>query len=388
MVGAINAATTGNKTFEAFKALAATQPTSTTGGTSIVSSGVGAQATAGISSVPASSTTSGAPGASGTKAAAAASLFASRSWLDTPDGEVAFLRALIHRRPVGVSRHWTMIDIITSLKKTAPRPAFERMEVDQPWVKYNQLYNSDFLEEQPGAKDADATLTSTSTPSLSRESNFDLSILTRHDISFEKLQESRRLRSQSTAPSPPTSPVRDFPPPVISPVPTPRTAASSKKRKAGDEGFETSGGQAKKVVVEPEMKKIEDASSDVSELTDLEDEVEEEVLEDEADGERAEEGEDVEGDGEEEGTSAGGSTASAAQSPAADVGASSKRLFTRDETYAHLMSSGARIRALPSVKKKVTAPASSRSSKAAAAQSDASDKTPVARKKSTRRKVG
>ncbi|KAL8283218.1 hypothetical protein RQP46_005996 [Phenoliferia psychrophenolica] len=62
MVGAINAPATGNKTFDAYLALAKTQQQTTeaAGGTSVVSSGVGAVATGSLSSVAASSATTAA----------------------------------------------------------------------------------------------------------------------------------------------------------------------------------------------------------------------------------------------------------------------------------------------------------------------------------------
>jgi len=64
MVGSINAATTGNKTFADFKALAMSS-TSTPGSSSVISSGVGADASGAISSVAA-----GAATAAGTATAA------------------------------------------------------------------------------------------------------------------------------------------------------------------------------------------------------------------------------------------------------------------------------------------------------------------------------
>ena len=66
-------------------------------------------------------------------------------WLNTPDGEVAFFRALIDRRPVGTAKHWAMIDITLALKKTAPPPAYEKLPLQQPWEKYNAVYNSAYL---------------------------------------------------------------------------------------------------------------------------------------------------------------------------------------------------------------------------------------------------
>ena len=47
-------------------------------------------------------------------------------WLATDDGELAFFRTLIDRRPVGTAKHWAMIDITMALKRAAPPPHFER----------------------------------------------------------------------------------------------------------------------------------------------------------------------------------------------------------------------------------------------------------------------
>ncbi|KAM0756347.1 Cupredoxin [Meredithblackwellia eburnea MCA 4105] len=80
MVGSINAAVTGNKTFADFKALAMTQTTTGSGASSVVSSGVGAVATGSLTSVPASeasaaaSSTSSSSSSSTTKAGAASTV--------------------------------------------------------------------------------------------------------------------------------------------------------------------------------------------------------------------------------------------------------------------------------------------------------------------------
>lgn len=142
--------------------------------------------------------------------------------------------------------------------------------------------------------------------------DFSLEPLSRIDADFASLKRDRCLRADDATPSPAPSPMRDFPAPARGPstaAPSKAAAAGKKKRNGADEDH--ADGPASKKVAPAQM----DASSDASELTDLEDEVEEE-------------GDAEEDDHEEEGTSesAGGdeykdsptASASAAQSP--DVG--------------------------------------------------------------------
>jgi hypothetical protein len=63
--------------------------------------------------------------------------------LDTPEGELALLTALIQFRPVGLSRHWAMMAILKNVQ------ARLRCAVtsDSIWRKLEALYDLSLLEE-------------------------------------------------------------------------------------------------------------------------------------------------------------------------------------------------------------------------------------------------
>ncbi|KAL8283207.1 hypothetical protein RQP46_005985 [Phenoliferia psychrophenolica] len=241
------------------------------------------------------------------------------NWLNTVDGEMAFFRTLIDCRPVGSAKHWTMIDLTLRLKKTAPE-VFHQLGVEEPWKKYNEVYNSKFLHEDPTkAGDTDSAEAQAATPTDKDDAapvdgfesaEFSLEPLARLDPAFADLKHDRCLRGPDDPVSPEPSPLRDFPlyhPPAAA---TKAGAAATKKKRIGADEDHADGPAAKKVASAPAAKQ-DDQSSDVSELTDLEDEAEEksEVEEEQEDEETSESGG---GDDYKDSPSA---SASAAQSP-------------------------------------------------------------------------
>lgn len=64
--------------------------------------------------------------------------------LDTPEGEIALLTALIGARPVGMQKHWAMISILMFLEQ---RLGEGKVTSDEVWAKLRTLYDLDLLDE-------------------------------------------------------------------------------------------------------------------------------------------------------------------------------------------------------------------------------------------------
>lgn len=61
--------------------------------------------------------------------------------LSTPSGELALLRALVHHRLVGPTKHWDMVGVLVHLR------SYPHLSPRDVWDKYAQLYDHDTLEQ-------------------------------------------------------------------------------------------------------------------------------------------------------------------------------------------------------------------------------------------------
>lgn len=65
-------------------------------------------------------------------------------YLSTPTGELAFFRALIQHRPVGLDKHWEMIGVALHLRDHVGEDA--KIEQGELWDKYRELYDEETLQ--------------------------------------------------------------------------------------------------------------------------------------------------------------------------------------------------------------------------------------------------
>ena len=65
------------------------------------------------------------------------------SILDTPEGEIALLSALIQARPVGLQKHWAMLSILRTLEA---RLGEGRVTSEEAWGKLRSLYDLRLLD--------------------------------------------------------------------------------------------------------------------------------------------------------------------------------------------------------------------------------------------------
>ncbi|KAM0755067.1 hypothetical protein T439DRAFT_322124 [Meredithblackwellia eburnea MCA 4105] len=153
-------------------------------------------------------------------------------WLDSTEGELAFFRALIEHRPVGIHKHWAMLDVEGALKKVSPSES-ERIPPGDLWRKYGECFDVGVIESTTAEEDfsSPSPASTESTPSLDRlahtklptrptsHADFSLASLEDSDISFSSLLRARAQRSNSATASPPSEPLRDFsvPPGVVVP---------------------------------------------------------------------------------------------------------------------------------------------------------------------------
>ena len=66
------------------------------------------------------------------------------SVLDTPEGEIALLSALIQARPVGLQKHWAMLSIMRMVES---RLGEGRVTNEEVWSKLGTLYDLKLLDE-------------------------------------------------------------------------------------------------------------------------------------------------------------------------------------------------------------------------------------------------
>ncbi|CAD6564180.1 MAG: hypothetical protein CYPHOPRED_003206 [Cyphobasidiales sp. Tagirdzhanova-0007] len=81
------------------------------------------------------------------------------SVLDTPEGEIALLSALIQARPVGLQKHWAMLSIMRMVES---RLGEGRVTNEEVWSKLGTLYDLKLLDEDAAdlqeAEEAEAQL--------------------------------------------------------------------------------------------------------------------------------------------------------------------------------------------------------------------------------------
>ena len=63
-------------------------------------------------------------------------------WLDSVEGEIAFFRALMRARPVGIHRHFHVL----TMRNTILRDTGQYVELDDLWRKLRSCYDLDNLE--------------------------------------------------------------------------------------------------------------------------------------------------------------------------------------------------------------------------------------------------
>ena len=67
--------------------------------------------------------------------------------LDTPEGELALLSSLIHCRPVGMHKHWSMMTILRSLESRLGADRSRPLRSEQVWAKLATIYDLKLLDE-------------------------------------------------------------------------------------------------------------------------------------------------------------------------------------------------------------------------------------------------
>ena len=81
--------------------------------------------------------------------------------LDTPEGELALLSSLIHCRPVGMHKHWSMMTILRSLESRLGTDRSMALRSEQVWAKLATIYDLKLLDEDVRASSSDVCISST-----------------------------------------------------------------------------------------------------------------------------------------------------------------------------------------------------------------------------------
>ncbi|KAJ7644171.1 chromatin modification-related protein EAF7-domain-containing protein [Roridomyces roridus] len=147
-------------------------------------------------------------------------------FLSTVEGEIAFFRALMRARPVGIHRHFHVLNIRNGILKDTG----QSVSIPSVWEKLRTLYDMDALEgidmevENYESRTAENTIPSSPSPSenLAAHPFFREEYTLPYDAKIEEIISRRRMRD-TPSPVPPT--------PSPQPV-TGRTRASRKRGKS------------------------------------------------------------------------------------------------------------------------------------------------------------
>ncbi|KAF8147298.1 hypothetical protein K438DRAFT_1944174 [Mycena galopus ATCC 62051] len=159
------------------------------------------------------------------------------SFLATVEGEIAFFRAIMRARPVGIHRHFHVLNIRNGICKDTGHT----IAVQSVWDKLRALYDMDALEqidlEVDGYESRTSDTSHTPTPIRSPSPNDNLAAhpffrdeyALPYDTHFDALIAARRIRD---TPSPPSL----SPPPAPSPLPSASSARPGRTRASRAKG--------------------------------------------------------------------------------------------------------------------------------------------------------
>ncbi|GAA5974466.1 hypothetical protein JCM21900_000541 [Sporobolomyces salmonicolor] len=224
-------------------------------------------------------------------------------FLDTLEGELSFFRALVHHRLVGPDKHWEMLGVVQNMKHHNPKEC-SAVTAEQLWSKYRESYDEDVLhktwEEQQEGYMEDETEPpnddSSSTSSSSIVARINARIFPKRDFSLAPEEalavrafERGRLPPDEPPQSPPDGPLRE----VEYELPAEEGAEEDEEQKAAPRsprkrvGADRVSPRKKKARTAAEQEE-EGSGSELSELTDQDDDEEEEGDEEEGESEEAE----------------------------------------------------------------------------------------------------
>ncbi|OCB88924.1 hypothetical protein A7U60_g3879 [Sanghuangporus baumii] len=158
----------------------------------------------------------------------------SQNVLDTVEGEIHFFRSLMRARPVGVNRHFHVLNMQAAIEKGVK----QTVPIEDIWRKLEEYYNLEALESLEAEYEQNASTpedSSTPPPAASPKEGDNLAIhpffreefSIPHDAFIESVLAERRVRTTAS----PMSTASPVPPRSPSEVPTRR----GRKRKASAE---------------------------------------------------------------------------------------------------------------------------------------------------------